>query len=203
MPAWKAEGDSLAYSDLREWIKTLERAGELRRVRAEVDPVLEIAEITDRVSKAGRLNPHHRELERIAPGGPAILFENIKGHPGHKVLINQFGSARRMNLALKVDALDEISDRIRVFMDVKSPHGLLDKIKMLPMLAELGQIFPEGSRDRSLQRSDPAGRILGSRLSGPAVLAERWRALHHAAVCDYARSENREAQRRDVPHAGV
>ena len=74
----------MAYSDLREWIKALERAGELRRVRAEVDPVLEIAEITDRVSKAGRPNPHHPELERTAPGGPAILFENVKGHPGHK-----------------------------------------------------------------------------------------------------------------------
>ena len=92
----------MAYSDLREWIKTLERAGELRRVRAEVDPVLEIAEITDRVSKAGRPNAHHPELARIPPGGPAILFENVKGHPGHQVLINQFGSARRMNLALEI-----------------------------------------------------------------------------------------------------
>jgi len=53
----KAQGDGLAYSDLREWIKALEHAGELRRVRTEVDPVLEIAEITDRVSKAGRPNP--------------------------------------------------------------------------------------------------------------------------------------------------
>jgi len=133
----------LAYSDLREWIKKLERAGELRRVSTEVDPILEITEITDRLSKAGRPNANHPELERVPPGGPAILFENVKGHPGHKVLINQFGSARRMNLALDVDSLDEVADRIRVFMDVKSPEGLIDKIKMLPMLAEVGKFFPK------------------------------------------------------------
>jgi 4-hydroxy-3-polyprenylbenzoate decarboxylase len=125
----------LAYDDLREWIKALDRAGELKHVRAEVDPILEIAEITDRVSKSRNRNG--------APGGPALLFENIKGLPDAKVLINQFGSARRMNLALEVDALDEIADRIRHFMDVKSPQGFLEKVKMLPMLAEMGKFFPK------------------------------------------------------------
>jgi 4-hydroxy-3-polyprenylbenzoate decarboxylase len=125
----------LAYSDLREWISALDKAGELKRVKAEVDPVLEITEITDRVSKwPARGNS--------GPGGPALLFENVKGHPGAKVLINQFGSERRMRLALEVDALDEIPARIKMFMDVKSPQGLLDKIKMLPMLAEMGKFFP-------------------------------------------------------------
>jgi len=119
----------LAYEDLREWIATLDRAGELKKVSIEVDPILEIAEITDRVSKM--------------PGGPALLFQNIKGHPGAQVLINQFGSARRMNLALEVDKLDEFADRIRQFMDVKSPQGFLDKVKMLPMLAEMGKFFPK------------------------------------------------------------
>ncbi|HLH06463.1 MAG TPA: UbiD family decarboxylase [Terriglobales bacterium] len=134
----------MAYSDLRDWIKALQHAGELRRVQAEVDPILEITEITDRVSKAGRRrNARYPELERIAPGGPALLFENVKGHPGHQVLINQFGSAKRMNLALEVDSLNDIADRIRLFMDVKSPQGLLDKIKMLPMLADLGKFFPK------------------------------------------------------------
>jgi 4-hydroxy-3-polyprenylbenzoate decarboxylase len=120
----------LAYYDLREWIAALERAGELRRIRTEADPVLEITEIADRVSKS-------------SGGGPALLFENVKGYPGQKVLINQFGSARRMNLAFEVSALDEVADRIRMFMDVKSPQGLLDKIKMLPMLADLGRFFPK------------------------------------------------------------
>jgi 4-hydroxy-3-polyprenylbenzoate decarboxylase len=112
------------------------RAGELKRIKAEADPILEIAEITDRVSKWGPRGSH-------GPGGPALLFENVKGHPGAKVLINQFGSERRMTMALDVDSLDEIADRIKMFMDVKSPQGLLDKIKMLPMLAEMGKFFPK------------------------------------------------------------
>ncbi|HEU5453425.1 MAG TPA: UbiD family decarboxylase [Terriglobales bacterium] len=127
----------MAYNDLREWIAALDKAGELKRVRAEVDPVLEITEITDRVSKREGAHAPSRA------GGPALLFENVKGHPGAKVLINQFGSARRMNLALGVESLDEIADRLRLFMDVKSPQGLLDKIKMLPMLADLGKFFPK------------------------------------------------------------
>jgi 4-hydroxy-3-polyprenylbenzoate decarboxylase len=125
----------LPFDDLRQWIAALERAGELKRVHTEVDPILEIAEITDRVSKS-------RDAKGV-PGGPALLFENIKSHPGAKVLINQFGSEARMKLALGVSSLDEIADRIRVFMDVKSPQGLLDKIKMLPMLAEMGKFFPK------------------------------------------------------------
>jgi 4-hydroxy-3-polyprenylbenzoate decarboxylase len=125
----------VAYDDLREWIKALERAGELKRITAEVDPILEISEITDRVSKRGQATEH--------AGGPALLFQNIKGHPGSQVLINQFGSARRMKLALQVDTLDEVANRIRYFMDVKSPQGFLDKVRMLPMLAELGKFFPK------------------------------------------------------------
>ena len=125
----------MAFDDLREWIQALDRAGELKRIQAKVDPILEITEITDRVSKGrdGKGNP----------GGSALLFENIKGHPGSQVLINQFGSARRMNLALAVDSLDQVADRIRQFMDVKSPQGFLDKVKMLPMLAEMGKFFPK------------------------------------------------------------
>jgi len=120
----------LAYADLREWIAALDRAGELRRVKAEVDPILEITEITDRVSKS-------------PGGGRALLFENVKGYSGASVLINQFGSARRMNLALGVESLDEVAQRIHQFLDVKSPQGLMEKIKMLPMLADMGKFFPK------------------------------------------------------------
>jgi 4-hydroxy-3-polyprenylbenzoate decarboxylase len=130
----------LAYDDLREWIAALDRAGELKKIRTEVDPILEIAEITDRVSKMPGKNNGSRTP---SPGGPALLFQNIKGHPGAQVLINQFGSTRRMNLALEVDKLDEVADRIRQFIDVKSPQGFLDKVKMLPMLAEMGKFFPK------------------------------------------------------------
>jgi 4-hydroxy-3-polyprenylbenzoate decarboxylase len=97
----------LAYNDLREWISALDKAGELKRVRTEVDPILEITEIADRVSKSGR-----NASPKAQPGGKALLFENVKGHPGAQVLINQFGSEARMKLALDVKALDEISGRI-------------------------------------------------------------------------------------------
>ncbi len=129
----------MAYDDLRDWIRALEKTRELKRIRTEVDPILEITEITDRVSKAGRGN----HLPKLATGGPALLFENVKGYRGAQVLINQFGSARRMNMALEVESLDEVADRLRQFMDVKSPQGLLEKIKMLPMLADLGKFFPK------------------------------------------------------------
>ncbi len=133
----------MAYDDIREWIAALERAGELKRVSAEVDPILEITEIADRVMKMNcALRPPSAGNTRPA-GGPALLFEKIKGHPGPKVLINQFGSQKRMNLALGVDSLDEIANRLRMFLDVKSPQGLIDKIKMLPVLADLGRIFPK------------------------------------------------------------
>jgi len=125
----------LAYDDVRDWIKALDRAGELKRIRSEADPILEITEIADRVSKSRN--------QQGAVGGKALLFENVKGYPGAQLLINQFGSARRMRLALEVDALDEVAERIRGFMDVKSPQGFLDKVKMLPMLAEMGKFFPK------------------------------------------------------------
>ena len=119
----------MAYDDLRDWIAALDRAGELKKIRTEVDPILEIAEITDRVSKSSGKGNGGSE----SPGGPALLFQNIKGHSGAQVFINQFGSPTRMNLALQVDKLDQVADRIRQFMDVKSPQGFLDKVKMLPL----------------------------------------------------------------------
>jgi 4-hydroxy-3-polyprenylbenzoate decarboxylase len=140
----------LAYDDLRDWIKALEKHGELRRIREQVSPELEITEITDRVSKIGS-HPSTKERskdgasdEKYAPGGPALLFENIKGHPGHKILINQFGSERRMALALGVSKIDDIAERIHALMNVKPPSGgFLDKLKMLPQLAELANVFPK------------------------------------------------------------
>jgi 4-hydroxy-3-polyprenylbenzoate decarboxylase len=126
----------LAYNDLRDWIAALDRAGELKRIRTEVDPVLEITEITDRVSK-GAAKRYGR------PGGPALLFENVKGANGVPVLINQFGSERRMQMALGVERLDEIAERIRQLLNMKSPESFLEKLKMLPMLADMGKFFPK------------------------------------------------------------
>jgi len=124
----------LPYDDLRQWIAALERAGELKRIQTEADPILEVAEITDRVSKSRDAKGN--------PGGPALLFQNLKGHAGSQLLINQFGSDARMKLAVGVGAYDEIAARIRMFMDMKSPQGFLDKLKMLPLLTEAGKFFP-------------------------------------------------------------
>jgi 4-hydroxy-3-polyprenylbenzoate decarboxylase len=136
----------LAYNDLRDWINALEKAGELKRIGEEVSAELEITEITDRVSKIGAgpsAGSKGTAAGKYAPGGPALLFENIKGHPGHKVLINQFGSERRMAMALNVQRLDEIAERIKGLMNVKAPEGFLDKLKMLPQLSALTSAFPK------------------------------------------------------------
>lgn len=125
----------MAYDGLRDWLRALERAGELKRVGAEVSPVLEMAEIADRAVKSGKGT-------KVA-GGPALLFENVTGYPGARVLMNQFGSERRMKLALQVDSLDEIAGRIEALLHPVPPSGLMDKLKMLPMLAEVGSFFPK------------------------------------------------------------
>jgi 4-hydroxy-3-polyprenylbenzoate decarboxylase len=137
----------LAYDDLRDWIKILEKHGELKRIGEEVSPELEITEITDRVSKSGARQSAaakgNAAPQTYAPGGPALLFEKVKGHPGHSILINQFGSERRMAMALGVDRLDEIAERIKGLMNMKAPEGFLDKLKMLPQLSALTSAFPK------------------------------------------------------------
>src|SRR5688572_1849788 len=108
----------MAYQDLREFIKALEKAGELKRIKIEVSPELEITEITDRLCKR-------------SSGGPALLFERVTGH-SMPVLINAFGSKRRMEIALGVEGFSDIADRVTELLDFKSPQGLIEKVKMLP-----------------------------------------------------------------------
>ena len=133
----------MPYDDLRDWIKTLEKNGELKRIREEVSPDLEITEITDRVSKIGAPGKSVETKGKYTAGGPALLFENVKGFPGHKVLMNQFGSERRMAMALGVERLDEIAERITGLMNMKPPEGLFDKLKMLPQLGAVTSAFPK------------------------------------------------------------
>ena len=128
----------MGYADLRDFVKTLEKEGELRRVKAEVDPVLEITEVVQRVQAQPGPQGH--------PGGAALLFEKPKGSR-YPLLINTFGSEHRMELALEVDKLDDVAARIRGFMDMQTPQGLFDKLKMLPKLAELGSFFPKAVKD--------------------------------------------------------
>jgi len=125
----------LAYRDLSEFISKLEKENELERIRVEVDPILEITEITDRVSKAG---------------GPALLFEKPKGSKV-PLLINAVGSKKRINLALEVKNLDEIADRIQSYLHLQAPQGLLDKLKMLPKLGELSSFFPKSVKSGACQ----------------------------------------------------
>ena len=125
----------MGYESLRDWIKALDKAGELKRVTAEVSPILEMAEIADRASKAGK--------GTAKAGGPALLFENITGYKGAQVLMNQFGSERRMRLALGVNSLDDVAKRIETLLHPVLPTGLMDKLKLLPMLAEVGSFFPK------------------------------------------------------------
>src|SRR5258705_9572716 len=101
--------------DLREWIGLLEREGELVRVEAEVDPKLEITEIVDRTVKAG---------------GPALLFERVKGSE-LPLLINQFGTERRMCLAFGVDRLDDVAAKLEDVLEMQPPQGLVEKMRGL------------------------------------------------------------------------
>jgi 4-hydroxy-3-polyprenylbenzoate decarboxylase len=117
----------MAYEDLREFIRVLEKHQELKRITVPVASDQEITEITDRVCKAG---------------GPALLFENVDDGK-MPVLINALGSRRRMALALEVEHVDQVAARLTEWLDFKSPTGLLEKVKMLPKLAELGKYFPK------------------------------------------------------------
>jgi 4-hydroxy-3-polyprenylbenzoate decarboxylase len=117
----------MAHQDLREFIRALEKAGELKRIGIEVDPKLEITEFADRSVKRG---------------GPALLFEKPKGS-NVPLLINAFASAKRMEIALEVDSVDEIAGRISEYLQMRMPEGILGKLKMLPKLAEMGAFFPK------------------------------------------------------------
>ena len=117
----------MPWTDLREFVKALEKNGELHRISIEVDPVLEITEFADRSVKGG---------------GPALLFEKPKGS-SVPVLINAFASTRRMEIALDVGSVQEVADRISEYLQMRMPEGLIGKLKMLPKLAEMGSFFPK------------------------------------------------------------
>ena len=116
----------MAYDDLRDFIRALEKQGELRRIPFPVDPVLEITEFADRAVKTG---------------GPALLFENPTGSD-IPVLINSFASMRRMELALEVSSVEEVAQRISEYLEMQMPRGLIGKLKLLPKLAEMGKFIP-------------------------------------------------------------
>jgi 4-hydroxy-3-polyprenylbenzoate decarboxylase len=122
-------------ADLRAWIALLEREGELIRVSAEVDPYLEITEIVDRVVKAG---------------GPALLFENPKDAQ-HPLLINQFGTERRMCLAFGADSLDDVGRRLGDVLEMQPPQGLAEKVRGLKKLKSIADSQPKSVRSGPAQ----------------------------------------------------
>ncbi len=126
----------MAYRDIREFIAALEQQGELRRIRAEVDPKLEIAELADRAVKRG---------------GPALLFENPRGSR-IPVLINAYASLSKMRIALEVDDIDAIAKRIEEYLDLGVPQGVAGKLKGLAKLAEVRKFLPRTVRSGDCQQ---------------------------------------------------
>lgn len=120
----------MPFEDLSQFVRALERSGELKRVKLEVDPYLEITEFADRAVKSG---------------GPALLFENPKSTI--PLLINAYASMRRMEIALGVQNIEEIASRISGFLEIQQPQSLLDKLKLLPKLKELSAVFPKLVKD--------------------------------------------------------
>ncbi len=113
--------------DMQTFVAELEQRGWLKRIKAEVDPILEIAEITDRVVKAG---------------GPALLFEKVKGSR-IPVLINTFGTKERMCLALGAKSYDEVAERVQVLIKPEVPTTLMEKLKKLPQLIQIASLPPK------------------------------------------------------------
>lgn len=117
----------MAYRDLRDYINTLEKRGELVRIKTPVSPELEITEITDRVVKRG---------------GPALLFEQVKGSP-FPLVINLFGTPERMKLALEVEDLENIGEEILEIIEPELPTSFMEKLKALPRLKKMADFIPK------------------------------------------------------------
>jgi 4-hydroxy-3-polyprenylbenzoate decarboxylase len=118
------------FDSLREYVESLEKVGQLRRIRTKVSVDLEIAEILRRVMYKNE--------------GPAILFENVEGFK-IPVLGNAFGSLRRLKIALDMENFEEIGERMTTLSKLKIPHGLLNKVKMLPKLSEISDYGPKST----------------------------------------------------------
>ena len=125
----------MAYHDLNSFVRALEQAGELKRVVYPVKAELEITEIADRVMKSG---------------GPALLFENVIGKQ-IPVLINAFGSQKRMALALGVQDIEEIAAEISKLIQTKPPKSFKDKLQLASDLIKLAGIPPKIVKDGACQ----------------------------------------------------
>jgi 4-hydroxy-3-polyprenylbenzoate decarboxylase len=119
----------VAFNDLREFVARLESLGHLRRVAVPVSRDLEITEIVDRVSKAS------------GESNVALFFERVEGF-AMPVLVNAFGSERRIALALGVDRLDELSERVAKLLDARMPGSLGERLRKLGTLIDVARASP-------------------------------------------------------------
>src|SRR5437773_11511399 len=125
------------YTDLSEFLNDLDKRKLLTRIGEPVSPDLEIAAVTDRVCKSPN-------------GGPALLFEKPTGFD-IPVASNVFGSLERMCLALGVKTLDDLAVEINELMTAQMPEGLMDALKMLPMVGRLRDLMPKTVKDAPCQ----------------------------------------------------
>ena len=176
--------------DLREWIALLEREGEASFAwPTEVDPYLEVTEIVDRTVPA--------------PGGRRFS-SNTRRATDHQLLINQFGTERRMCLALGVGSLDDAAAKLGSVLEMQPPQGLAEKVRGLKTLKSIADSRTEDGSPRGSPRRRARRRRRGSRPpADPALLARRPGAVHHAPRGGHARPQDGHAERRHVPHAGV
>lgn len=136
----------MAYSNLQEFIAALESARQLHRVRAEVDPELEISAIADRVSKSscpeGLAGAPCTDPVHGGAGGVGLLFERVRGSM-MPLAINLFGSYARMRLALGCENFESLAARVQKLAKPEPPATLVEKIKMLPELAKIAGYAPK------------------------------------------------------------
>src|SRR6187455_1940045 len=125
------------YQDLTDFLADLDKRGLLTRVPEQVSPDLEIAAVTDRACKS-------------PGGGPALLFEKPAGFD-IPVAANIYGSMERICLALGVSALDDLAKEIDQLMTPQMPEGIMDAIKMLPMVGRLRDLMPKTVKDAPCQ----------------------------------------------------
>ncbi|WP_339934259.1 4-hydroxy-3-polyprenylbenzoate decarboxylase [Vreelandella glaciei] len=128
----------MKYKDLREFIAALEAQGELKRIHVEVDPYLEITEICDRTLRAG---------------GPALLFENVKGHD-MPLLGNLFGTPKRVALGMgqdSVEALREVGKLLAFLKEPDPPKGLKDAWDKLPIFKQVLSMGPKNVKHAPVQ----------------------------------------------------
>ena len=126
MTIWSFQRGAMAYRDMNQFIELLEKEGELKKISQSVSPILEITEITDRVSKKG---------------GPALFFEKVEGHR-FPVVTNLFGSDRRMRFCLGGRSPDEVGREIKNLLEMEPPDTLWKGLKTLPKLHQLSKLFP-------------------------------------------------------------